>query len=352
MAALIDPTVAGKYPVILGDSLTGEDSNEIFTGVRYNHKPELSSPDAPERARLKPSVPGKTSSYDLTYTDEDDDSYAFTGPRSTDDDQYVLYFDPSRQAFVLDKVDSTFNMNLTRMPGSADPEELSRRFPHLDVEDRAEDSINVRGPAQKNNGGGDKPASAAGATQAKRKVDKKPPKNLAMPVAAAPAPAPKPKSKKPADEDDEDDDDDDDDGGLMIEYPEGPPATAAAAAAAAKHNDFSPAFPTQRRFDDYMNQRESEADDADGESDDDMDMDFKLPSPVNAQNGHATAAAADNIRGGQDAAGSDDEDNDDGGVMDLEADLEKEMEIAFEDLANSQEEGGGRDDESEISEED
>ncbi|KAJ4147618.1 hypothetical protein LMH87_002130 [Akanthomyces muscarius] len=366
MAGLIDPTVTGRYPVILGDSLTGEGSNEIFTGVRYNHKPTLSSTEAPERARLKPSVPGKTSSYDLTYTD-DDENYAYSGPRSTDDDQYVLYFDPARQAFVLDKVDSTFNMNITRMPGSASPDELSRRFPHLDVEDSPVlDSINVRGPvaAQKSSSSSNKPSSSSSApgkpassTQAaaKRKVEKKPPKNLAMPVAAAAtAPKKQPPANKPqkkADDDDEDDDDDDD-GGLMIEYPEGPPARAAAA----KHNDFSPAFPTQRRFDDYMNQRESEADDADGESDDEMDMDFKLPSPVNksqSQNGHhepPPAAAND----GQDVVGGRDEeeeDQEDGGTVDLEADLEKEMEIAFEDLANSNEEGG-RDDESEISEED
>ncbi|KAM3434463.1 hypothetical protein MY4824_005415 [Beauveria thailandica] len=349
MAALIDPTVTGKYPVILGDTLTNDDPNEVFTGVRYNHKPALSSPDAPERARLKPSIPGKTSSYDLTYTDDDDDSYAFTGPRSTDDDQYVLYFDPARQAFVLDKVDSTFNMNLTRMPGSASPEELSRRFPHLQVEDSPHDSINVKVPAPRS-AASSKPSSApkpssSNSTQTKRKVEKKPPKNLAMPVAEAATPEPSSKSKKQADDDDDDeDDDDDDDGGLMIEYPEGPPA----AARAAKHNDFSPAFPTQRRFDDYMNQRESEADDADGESDDEVDVDFKLPSPVNKQNGHA---AEDEEHDEEAGSGPEEDGNADDGTVDLEADLEKEMEIAFEDLANSQEESG-HNDESEISEED
>ncbi len=34
MAGLIDPTVTGKYPVVLGDNLLGKTSNEIFTGVR------------------------------------------------------------------------------------------------------------------------------------------------------------------------------------------------------------------------------------------------------------------------------------------------------------------------------
>lgn len=252
-----------------------------------------------------------------------------------------MYFDPTRQAFVLDKVDSTFNMNLKRMPGSSDAEELSRRFPHLDMEDPVQDSINVKGPAQKSS----KPASSApkaASTQAKRKAEKKAPNNLALPMAAAAAPEPAQaaKPKKKADED-EDDEDEDDDGGLMIEYPEGPPA------AKAKQNDFSPAFPTQRRFDDYMNQRESEADDADGESDDEIDMDFKLPSPVNKQNGQAAGEGEV-----EEDEAAEEEDNAEGGgaAVDLEADLEKEMEIAFEDLANSQEEG--HNDESEISEED
>lgn len=295
-----------------------------------NHKPTLSSAEAPDRARIKPSVPGKTTSYDLTYTD-DDESYAFTGTRSTDDDQYVLYFDPARQVFVLDKVDSTFNMNLTRMPGSSDADELSRRFPHLEV-DPVKDSINVKGPAQSS-----KPslASKTASAPAKRKIEKQPPKSLAMPAAAPPTSAPKPKPKKRDEEEEEEEDEEDDI--LAVEYPEGPSNFA-------KQNDFSPAFPTQRRFDEYMNQRESEADDADGESDDEIDMDFKLPSPVNnKQNGDADEEE-------HDEAAEEDENDDDGAAIDLEGDLEDALANAFEDLANSQEEG--RDDESEISEED
>lgn len=34
MAGLVDPTVTGNYPVILGDGLLGKTSHEIFTGVR------------------------------------------------------------------------------------------------------------------------------------------------------------------------------------------------------------------------------------------------------------------------------------------------------------------------------
>ena len=34
---LLDPTKAGKYPVILSDALLGKDSNELYTGVRCKY---------------------------------------------------------------------------------------------------------------------------------------------------------------------------------------------------------------------------------------------------------------------------------------------------------------------------
>lgn len=40
MAELVDPTQKGNYPVILGDSLLGKNSNEIFTGVRCKMLPK------------------------------------------------------------------------------------------------------------------------------------------------------------------------------------------------------------------------------------------------------------------------------------------------------------------------
>lgn len=304
--------------------------------IADNHMPRLSSADAPDRARLKPSTPGKTSSYDLNFTD-DDGSYGFSGPRTIDDDQYVLYFDPERKAFVLDKVDSTFNMNLTRIPGNSDAEDLSRRYAHIDLGKSAEKAA---------------PATSSGKTapkakpepkvsqQAKRKPTDKKPQQQAKSM-ALPLPKPEPvKPKKPSKFDDEEDEDEDDDGGLLIEYPSGEPP--------ARKNDFSPAFPTQRRFDEYMDQRESEADDEDGGSDGEVDMDFKLPSPVNKGEDKSASGGADAEMAN---GANDDEDDDDGATADLEGDLENALEIAFEDLANSQEDSRGGD-ESEISEED
>jgi hypothetical protein len=305
-----------------------------------NHKPALSSADAPDRARLKPSIPGKISSYDLNFAD-DDGNYAFSGSRTTDDDQYVLYFDQERKAFVLDKVDSTFNMNLTRMPGNSDADDLSRRYSHIDLDKPAKDTSST---AAKSTGTAAKAKPApAPKTQQKASTHSKPKpaeKKQQSKRMELPLPKPEPAKPKKSKFEEDEDEDEDDDGGLLIEYPGGEPP--------ARKNDFSPAFPTQRRFDDYMDQRESEADDEEGESDDEPDTNFKLPSPVNK--GVDTAAEPENKSEAANGA-NEDHDDDDGATADLEGDLENALEIAFEDLANSQEDSRGGD-ESEISEED
>ncbi|KAK7426827.1 hypothetical protein QQZ08_006728 [Neonectria magnoliae] len=338
LAGLIDPTKTGNYPVILGDSLMGKPPNEVFTSIRYNHQPALSSPSAPSSARLKPSVPGKTTSYDLTYADGDN-KYAFSGPRNTSDNQYVLYFDPSRESFVLDKVDSTFNMNVTRLPDNSDSESLRHQYPQIDGTPRPAPKASkpASKSANKSAGGStstEKPApkprakAPAQKKEVKRKpAPKQPPKSMAL---SLPVPEPaKPESqsqtkRRPQDEDE--DEDDDDDGGLLIEYPDEPPA--------AHQTNFSPAFPPIRRFDDFMNRRESEGDDADGESADDGD--FTLLSPVNNNEQ-------------QMAHGPMDVDGDEGdGGADLDDDLEKDLEDALEEAFI---EGSPDGDESDISEE-
>ncbi|KAJ4865259.1 RNA polymerase II transcription elongation factor domain-containing protein [Trichoderma breve] len=410
MADLIDPTAKGNYPIILGDGLLGKTSNEIFTGIRYNHKPSFPASDA----RLKPSLPGKTSSYDLNFSNSDG-TVGFAGTRSTDDDDYVLWFDPERKAFILDKVDSTFNMNLTRIPGNSNPEELRRRYPHLEngqkVGDKKsgankdklkstpkadEKSITVqtkemqkkfekkhldkkssdkvflekkplvekkpvdkkplldkkltdRKPTDTEKNTPEKNTPEKN-TPEKKSVDKKPtekksslekkmfekkqlgkplPKkiDLKLPVPEPPKPSEsKPRKKK---DDDEDEEDEDDDGDLLIEYP--------GAEAPARQTHFSPAFPAPRRFDDFMDQRESEVE----EEEEDEPMDVDEEEEEGEEDGDAGAGGAND-------------------TADLEYDLEQELENAFEKLDNNDQDNGyyysnnngNDDDESEISEED
>ncbi|PNP39275.1 hypothetical protein TGAMA5MH_08693 [Trichoderma gamsii] len=460
MADLIDPTTKGNYPVILGVGLLGKPSNEIFTGIRYNHKPAFPQADA----RLKPSIPGKTSSYDLNFSSAEG-TVGFAGTRSTDDGDYVLYFDPERKAFVLDKVDSTFNMNLTRTPANSNPDDLRRRHPHLGsgpsqkagdqksasskdklksstkadndksitvqtkemqkkkplekklgekkhtdniflekkpppIEKKSADkklaSEKEKKPLEKEKKPMDKKLSqekkmlekklmekkstdrqSEGKPLAKKtveksgverkihemknmekrlsggKFDKKPlPKKIELALPVPEPPKPQESRKKRDDDDDEEDDDDDD---LLIEYP-------GAEAPSRPAHHFSPAFPIARRFDDFMDQRESEVEEDDEAMDEDTEAAFKLPSPV--KNGsQAQSEPMDVDDEEEEEAEEGEEAGEAGGAADFEYDLEQELENAFDQLDNNDQDNSNSnsgyyynnnndDDESEISEED
>jgi hypothetical protein len=321
-----------------------------------NHKPTLSSEDAPGVARLKPEIPGSKTAFDLSFQDEGSDKYGYSGTRTTDDNQYVLYFDPARKAFILDKIDSMFNLNLTRTPDVTDPEILRQEFAQLDTAIKVDTMANKAAPATATAGKGPSKASAVKSIPLP-KAAKDPPKTRKAPekkkavkpvelsLPAPPKPEPKRRAQTP---DDEDADDDDDDGGLTIEYPDSGPNH--------RPTDFSPAFPTQmniRRFSDFV--RESEADDADAEFEEDEERDldlegFKLPSPMNQRLQNHPEVMEVDARGEED----DEEEQDDGGA-DLEADFEDDLENDLEaELENAfQQQGSGDTDaESEVSEED
>ncbi|KAL2108024.1 hypothetical protein VUR80DRAFT_4350 [Thermomyces stellatus] len=267
MSQVIDPTKAGKYPVVLSDALLGGPAQNVFTNIRYNHKPELSSETSPEQARLKPALPDSTASYELSFQDGDA-KYAYAGTRTVGDNQYILYFDPSRKVFVLDRVDSTFNMNITRTPETSDPEILRQRFEQLSPE--PSESIVAKVPTR---AAPSKPAKPA----PKRKVAPKKKREEEPKEPEVPEPAKK-EEKKPKKRDIEsEEEDDDDDDPLQVEYPGSEP----------RPNDFSPAFsgPTfgLRRFSDFAEKlRESgnELDDERSTSSDGGLNNFKLPSPV------------------------------------------------------------------------
>ncbi|KAI1392269.1 RNA polymerase II transcription elongation factor-domain-containing protein [Hypoxylon trugodes] len=276
-AGIVDPTKAGKYPVVLSDALLGKDPKDIFTGVRYNHKPSLSNPTAPAQARIKQASTSskKTpSTYDLSFQD-DGGRYQYKGTRGVEDSQYVLIFDATREVFVLHKVDSMFNMNLVQTPTNDNAQSLRQEYPQLDSHSISS-SARAAGPAT----GGKKSAKVAGE---EKKTTAKPRKPASKAKEDKPAlvmpekkPPPKPTAtatKKPGKASaDEDEDSSDDDLGLTIENPGGGSSGPA--------RDFSPGFLEIRRFSDIMHEDE----DADGEEDDDDNFEhFKLPSPINRQ---------------------------------------------------------------------
>lgn len=235
-------------------------------------------------------------------------------------------------------------MNVTRLPGNPDSSKLGRQYPHLNSQKPETNKTTTDGPKPKPAAKPLAKNDAQQPRQPRRKTEKKQPqqqKDVALSLPKPEPPKEDKKSSKRVEKDEDDEDEDEGDGDLLVEYPGGDNA-------AAKQTDFSPAFPAfppPRRFDDFMDQRDSEGD-ADGESDDDLDADFKLPSPVNHNNQAPPPTADSGV--GDTATVGDEPDS----AADMEDDLEKEMEIAFEDLANSQEGSPDGGDESEISEED
>ncbi|KAL7621288.1 hypothetical protein AAE478_008607 [Parahypoxylon ruwenzoriense] len=286
-AGIVDPTKAGKYPVILSDALLGKDPKEVLTGVRYNHKPSLSSTAAPAQARIKPASSSKKgpSSYDLSFQD-DGGRYQYKGTRGAEDSQYVLIFDAEREVFILHKVDSMFNMNLVRTPSNDNAESLRREFPQLESHSTSS-SVKASGTAsggkQSTKGANEqKKTTAKSRKQTAPKAEVKP--GLVMPEKKPPPPKPAVTNKRRQASADSEEDSSDDDLGLTIENPGGEaPSTS---------RDFSPNLFGIRRFSDFVQQNEEgEQDDADGEEDDEDAFEhFKLPSPINHQM-HQTSAA-------------------------------------------------------------
>lgn len=308
----------GKYPIILSDALLGKKSKETYTGIRYNHKPTLSSESAPSSARLKPSA--KEGIFNLGFDDQGK-KYQYSGTRTSEDGKYVLIFDPARKAFVLHQVDSLFHMNLTRTPTDGNVESLRKQFPHLEVSGSGDGGKQSKAKADKAGAsavkptgaktaagkgkGGKSEAAASKAKADKSKAEKSKPVALTLPTAGAsastsasaskpatpPPPAPEKKSRRAKSPVDSEEDTDDDDFGLTIEYPGGPPSNNFHSSM-----DFSPAFPAQRRFSEFVRDREDEGQRGEEEEEEDAGLEddelypkgdndeeseaFKLPSPV------------------------------------------------------------------------
>ncbi|KAF3019877.1 hypothetical protein E8E14_013761 [Neopestalotiopsis sp. 37M] len=317
-AGIIDPTKVGKYPVVLSDALLGKRSSEVYTGIRYNHRPD----PAPDSAKLRQNVTFK-GNFDMLYGDKGN-IHKYRGNRTSNENQYVLIFDPNREVFVLHKVDSTFNMNLIQTPDNKNADNLKKQYPHLPNSTAESSTTKTKAKA----GGGAK------GTKAQKAAPPKPSKPAA------------PEKRKNGSDDEEDSDDGD---VLEIDFGD----------TAAPNRDFSPAFPP-RRFSEFAAQNEEEEDDADGEDEDEEMSEqehFPLPSPIVHQSSVPEVETVPNntisLTFDDDSASEEDEepapapapvqeqqeqDDDDDMEDDLEAALEAEL--------------AGADSESDVSEED
>ncbi|KUI57646.1 hypothetical protein VP1G_04941 [Cytospora mali] len=355
---VVDSTKPKSYPVILSDALLGKTPREAITAIRYNHRPTLSSDIAPNSAEIKPSSSSTSSSsstdgtFDLSFY-ENGGKYAFNGTRTTKENQYVLLFDPERKAFVLHRLDSMFNMNVTRTPTNNDADDLREKHPHIDGNTKASTVEKKGGTRAPTTAAGkakeNKKGAAGAASSSSKKKDAAPAKAepqqpaeskskssaSSSQQAQAAAAAEKEKKKRNRSPVESEEEDDDDDGGLLVEYPDPAPS-------GPLRQDFSPAFPTTiRRFSEFVNNEKSESDeDADAEYDEDdilgedddvsgMGGDgFKLPNPVGGPNSLINNGVGSGVNDNSNSGIANDvvaEEEDDDGLGDLEKELEKEL---------------------------
>ncbi|CAL3968412.1 unnamed protein product [Diplocarpon coronariae] len=100
-----------KYPIVLSDALMGKASTEIYTGIKYNHKPDASSQNT---VHLQPSDNG-SASYDLSFSNNDNsEDQLYQGLRTSSGGRYVLILDPVKRHYILHCIDSTFDMKMVK----------------------------------------------------------------------------------------------------------------------------------------------------------------------------------------------------------------------------------------------
>lgn len=163
---------------------------------------------------VQPSPSDSTTSYDLSLT-EADDKYTYHGTRTKTSNSYVLIFDPDRQVYVLHKVDSSLDANLTQVPWGQDAASLRETYPQLS----ATNSPRQRPAQDVQRKLGRSPRPQYDPTIGKRrKVERKieaPRKAKPEPIRKAVEPEATPVERE----------EEDDDGGLTIEYPGGSEST-------------------------------------------------------------------------------------------------------------------------------
>ncbi|KAK6003228.1 hypothetical protein QM012_001073 [Aureobasidium pullulans] len=109
------------YTIRLGRQLSS------CSSIQYNHKPDLSDPDNAESSITHAAEDGRVS---LSLKDGTDE-YKYTGTRHHDDDEYLLLLDEDGKDFVLEKVASSYALNLSRAPWESNLKVLADRYPQL-----------------------------------------------------------------------------------------------------------------------------------------------------------------------------------------------------------------------------
>ena len=120
----------GAHTIRLGDSIQRSTSTQL-AAVRYNHRPDIENPDD---ATLSVIQNEHGNGIMLSLKDGDEE-YEFQGQSHEDHHTFVLLPDEDGEGFVLERLDTTHNLNLTSAPWESDRRKLERQYKLLDIED-------------------------------------------------------------------------------------------------------------------------------------------------------------------------------------------------------------------------
>ncbi|KAF2621938.1 hypothetical protein BU25DRAFT_495373 [Macroventuria anomochaeta] len=148
----VEPHRKATYTLDVSDQIRKEDrSGNGFSGVKYNHKPNLST-----GTRTTHLSSSNSNAYNLslrdTNTTGDNDVFVFNGARTTPTKSYVLLFDQPTQKATLERLDNTYTFNLSTKNGadvSADYGKIYPKKAHKDsVHDKEEGEVDLFGEEQ------------------------------------------------------------------------------------------------------------------------------------------------------------------------------------------------------------
>ena len=98
--------------------------------LSVNHRPKL-SPST--KSTITSSSHGNENSYNLSLANKDNgESYTYNGVQQASE-AIALIYNPTTQAFTLDKIDTSFRFNLRSTPSNKDATSLASKYPQLEL---------------------------------------------------------------------------------------------------------------------------------------------------------------------------------------------------------------------------
>ncbi|KAH6621728.1 RNA polymerase II transcription elongation factor-domain-containing protein [Boeremia exigua] len=145
----VEPHRKATYTLDVSEQIRREDgTGRGFNGVKYNHKPSLSSGTRTSKLKLADNNTYNLSMRDAS-SDGDKDMFVFNGARTAPSKSYVLLFDQTTQKATLERLDSTYTFNLSTKNGSDVSSGYGKIYPkkaHKDsVHDREEGEVDLFG---------------------------------------------------------------------------------------------------------------------------------------------------------------------------------------------------------------